>query len=140
MANFGQKSQSWLFCLKMDAQSIARILILIPTLIFSISNPKCIFEQIWAEKVKIIILWFYSMYTKTLSCSRATNICWMENNRDGNRAFSSSLLRGIITCNHLPFFKKFSNLVHFCANFQIFCPFLTFFCPFLENHTNALTF
>ena len=71
-----------------------------------------------------------SMYTKILSCSRATNICWMKNNPDGNRAFSSSLLRAIIAHNHLPFFKIFSNLEHFCPNFQIFCPFLTSFCPF----------
>ena len=71
-----------------------------------------------------------SMYTEILSYSRATNICWMENNPDGKRAFSSSLLRAIVARNHLPFFKIFSNLVHFCPNFQIFCPFLTFFCLF----------
>ena len=69
-----------------------------------------------------------SMYTDILSYSRATNICWMENNPDGKRAFSSSLLRAIVARNHLSFFKIFSNLVHFCLNFQIFCPFLTFFC------------
>ena len=33
---------------------MARMLILIPILIFSISNPKFIFVQIWAKKVKII--------------------------------------------------------------------------------------
>ena len=64
-----------------------------------------------------------SMYTEILSYSRATNICWMENNPDGKRAFSSSLLRAIAARNHLPFLKIFSNLVHFCANFQIFFPF-----------------
>ena len=61
-----------------------------------------------------------------------------------DRAFSSSLLRAIIVRNHLPFFKVFSNFVHFCPTFQIFCPFLTFFCPFfplfLKNRTHALTF
>ena len=55
------------------------------------------------------------------------------------RAFSSSSSSAIITHNHLPFLKIFSNLVHFCPNFQIFCPFLsflTFFCPFSEkSHT-----
>ena len=40
----------------MDTQSMVRMLILIPRLIFSISNPKSIFRQILAEKVKI---WFY---------------------------------------------------------------------------------
>ena len=50
------------------------------------------------------------------------------------RDFSSNLLHAIILCNHLPFFKVFSNFVHFCPNFQIFCPFCpfwTFFRPFL---------
>ena len=28
---------------------------------------------------------------------------------------------------HLPYLKIFSNLVHFCPNFQIFCPLLPFF-------------
>ena len=71
-----------------------------------------------------------SMYTEILSYSRATNICCMENNPDSKRAFSSSLIRAIVTRNHLPFFKIFPNLVHFGPNFQIFCPFLTFFLPF----------
>ena len=48
-----------------------------------------------------------------------------------NRTFAT------IARNHLPFFKKFSNFVHFCPNFQIFCPFLPFF---LKNCTHALTF
>ena len=81
-----------------------------------------------------------SLSTEILSYSRATNICWMENKPDGKRAFSSSLLRAIVARNHLPFFKIFSNLVHFCPNFQIFCPFLTFFPFFLENHMPVLTF
>ena len=82
-----------------------------------------------------------SMYTEILSYSRATNICWMENNPDGKRAFSSSLLRAIVAHSHLPFFKIFLNLVHFCPNFQIFCLFLTFFFAFsLENHMHAVTF
>ena len=71
-----------------------------------------------------------SMYTEILSYSRATNICWVENNPDGKRAFSSSLLNAIVACNHLPFFKIFSNLVHFYPNFQILCLFLTFLCLF----------
>ena len=53
-----------------------------------------------------------------------------------NRAFSSGSLHAIIAHNHLPFFKVFSNFVHFCPNFQIFCPFLPLFnilCPFSEK-------
>ena len=59
------------------------------------------------------------------------------------RAFSSSLLHVIITCNHLPFFKIFSNFVYICPNFQIFClspPFFTFYALFLKNRMHALTF
>ena len=79
-----------------------------------------------------------SMYTEILSYSRATNICWMENNPDGKRAFSSSLLCAIVAHNHLPFFKIFSNIVHFCPNFQIFFLFLTFFLPFFWKITCML--
>ena len=42
------------------------------------------------------------------------------------RAFSSSLLRAIIARNLLPFFKLFSNFVHFCPNSEI----LALFCSF----------
>ena len=48
------------------------------------------------------------------------------------RAFFSSLLHAIIAHKHLPFFKIFSNFVHFCPNFQIFCPFLPFFWKILR--------
>ena len=51
------------------------------------------------------------------------------------RAFSSSLLHAIISHNHLPFFKIFSNFVHFCWNFRIlysFMPLLTFVYPVLS--------
>ena len=78
------------------------------------------------------------------------------------RAHSSSLLRVIITCDHLPFFKIFLNFVHFCPDFQIFCPFSEkkyfqilyifaqifkyfahfqhLFALFLKNCTHPLTF
>ena len=95
---------------------------------FPTLNP--FFEQIWAEKVKIITFMILKHVQKILSYSRATNINWMENNPGGNKAFSSSLLHAITTRNHLPFFKIFSNLIYFCPNFEIFCPFLTFFSPF----------
>ena len=42
--------------LKISTHSILRMLILILTSIFSIFNPKSIFEQIWAEKVKVFVL------------------------------------------------------------------------------------
>ena len=60
------------------------------------------------------------------------------------RAFSSSLRRAIVACNHLPFFKIFSNFVHFCKKFSNILPFfnifLSFFALFLKNRTHALTF
>ena len=40
------------------------------------------------------------------------------------RTFSNSLLCAIIACNHLPFFRIFSNFVNFCLNFQIFALFV----------------
>ena len=52
---------------------------------------------------------------------------------NGARAYSSNVLYVIIAHNHLPFFKIFSNFVHFCPNFQIFCPFSTFLCPFSQK-------
>ena len=55
------------------------------------------------------------------------------------RTCSNSVLSAIIACNHLPFFKTFSNFVHFCPNFQIFCPFQHFFALVLNNCTHALT-
>ena len=61
------------------------------------------------------------------------------------RAFSSSLLRAIITHNHLHF-KIFSYFVQFCPNFQIFYTFLPFlniflhfFALFLKNRAHALS-
>ena len=68
-ANFGQKSQSCLFCLKIGTHGILRMLILIPTLIFWISNPYFIFGQIWAKKVKVVCFnWKLAHTRKTQSC------------------------------------------------------------------------
>ena len=53
-ANFGRKSQSCSFFLKIGTHCILTMLILIPTLVFWIANPKSIFGQIWTEKVKVV--------------------------------------------------------------------------------------
>ena len=53
-ANLGPKIQSRPFCLKIGAHGISRMLILIPTLVFWISNPNFIFGQVWAKKVKVV--------------------------------------------------------------------------------------
>ena len=52
---FRWKIQICLFRLKIGPQNMVRILILIPTLIFSISNPESIFRQSCPAKVKIIM-------------------------------------------------------------------------------------
>ena len=54
LGKFGSKSQSCPFCLKSSTNDISRILILIPTLVFWISNPKFIFGQVWAKKFKVV--------------------------------------------------------------------------------------
>ena len=55
-ANLGRKSQSCLFCLKIGIWDIWRMLILVATLVFWISNLESIFGQIWDEKVKVVSL------------------------------------------------------------------------------------
>ena len=56
-ANLGQKIEICSFCLKIITNSIYTKIILTPTLVFKISNPKSIFGQIWAKKVtKLFVL------------------------------------------------------------------------------------
>ena len=55
------------------------------------------------------------------------------------RAFSSSLLRAIITQSSAPFQNIF-KFCKFCPNFQMPFPCLPFFPLFLKNHMHALTF
>ena len=52
--NLGQKSHSCPFFLKIGTRGISRMLIFIPTLVFSVFNQKPILGQIWAEKVKVV--------------------------------------------------------------------------------------
>ena len=53
-ANLDQKGQSCSFWLKIDTQSILRMLILILSIVFWISYLKFIFWQIWAKKVSFL--------------------------------------------------------------------------------------
>ena len=48
----GHRVSRW--CWFLFQQSISMMLILIPTLLFSISNPKFFFGQIWAKKFKVV--------------------------------------------------------------------------------------
>ena len=61
LGKFGPKNSSRPFCLKIGTHGIWRMLILIPTLVFWICNPKSIFGQIWAKKVKVV--WFRWKYS-----------------------------------------------------------------------------
>ena len=53
-ANLGRKSQGCPFHFKIGTHGISRMLILNPTLVFGISNPKFVFRQIWAQKIKAV--------------------------------------------------------------------------------------
>ena len=67
-ANLGWKSQSSLFCLKINMQSISRMLILIATLVVWISNPQSFFGQIWAEKDKAVSFARKLVHTVSRGC------------------------------------------------------------------------
>ena len=76
-ANLGWKSQSYPFFLKIGTHGILTMLILIATLVFSISNPKSIFGQIWPKKSKLFVLpedW----YTSRLLILVATLVFWIS--------------------------------------------------------------
>ena len=51
--NLGWKSQSFSFFLKIDTYGILMMLILIPKLVFWISDPKYIFGKTWTKKVNV---------------------------------------------------------------------------------------
>ena len=53
-ANLDRKIQSCPVWLKIGTQSVSTMLILIPTFLFSVSNPKSFSGQIWAEKFKVV--------------------------------------------------------------------------------------
>ena len=52
-ANLSQKTQSCPFCLKIGTHGISKMLILISTLVFWISNQISMFGQMWAKKLKV---------------------------------------------------------------------------------------
>ena len=54
LGKFGPKSQSCAFCLKIGRNGISRMLILILTLNFWISNSKFPFGQVWAKNGKAV--------------------------------------------------------------------------------------
>ena len=51
-ANLFQKAQSCQFWMNIGTYNISRMVILMPTLVFWIYNPKSVFGQIWSEKNK----------------------------------------------------------------------------------------
>ena len=91
--------------------------------------------------------WFCQR-TQSSKENLAISILWSFVDGDGldidfrtvSRAYSSSLLRVIISRNHSSFFQIFSNFVHFCPYFQILCPFLPYFALFLLFLASFLPF
>ena len=67
-ANLGRKSQSWSFFLKIRTHGILTMLILIPTLVFWISNHEFISGKIWAKKVKVIQFGWKSAHRVSHRC------------------------------------------------------------------------
>ena len=72
-------------------------------------------------------------HCKIRGIRKAHQIITNPKKTNGARAYSSSVLHEIIAPNHLPFFKIFSNFIHFFPNFQIFCPFSKFLFLFSEK-------
>ena len=52
--NLGRKIESCSFWLKIGTHDISRMLILLPTIVFWIANPRSTFGKIWAERVKAV--------------------------------------------------------------------------------------
>ena len=71
------ENKSKLFFLPENRQSILRIMILIPILVFWISNPKSIFEEIWSEKIKAICFaWKLARAHTQRDTERVSWGCW----------------------------------------------------------------
>ena len=68
LPNLGRKSQRYPFCLKIGTHDISRMLILVPTWVFWISNPKSIFGQIWTKKVKVAHFGWKLAYRVSRGC------------------------------------------------------------------------
>ena len=52
--NLERKTESCSVWLKIGTQSVSTMLILIAPLLFSVSNPKSFFRQVWTEKFKVV--------------------------------------------------------------------------------------
>ena len=89
----------------------------------------------YGEEVIYLTYLFYGLLIYLIDSallSMLTHVHW---------AYSSSLFCAIIACNHLPFFKKFSNFVHFCKFlyiFKYFALFQHFFALFLKKCAQGL--
>ena len=75
----------------------------------------------------------YNLYFKNATISLIRDL-------HNTKAHFSSLLRAVITCNHLLFFKILLNFGNLCPDFQIFCPFSTCIWPFSETLHPCLNF
>ena len=77
LENLGPKSQRCPFCLRIGTHAISRMLILIATLVFWISNFKLLFGQIWAKIVKVVLCKsFHAPYLE--NADSYCNICFLN--------------------------------------------------------------
>ena len=104
-ANLGWKSQSCPFFLKIGTHGISRMLILTPTLVFWISKLKSIFEQILAEKVKVVHFGWKLAH-------RVSWVCWF---------LFRHYLSQFLTLNPFlgKFGQKYSKLIILTENWRI---------------------
>ena len=72
--NLGWKIKSFPFWLKIGMHGILTMLILVPTLVFWIANPKSIFGQIRTEKVKSCL--FYLKFGTPAHTHTVSQRCW----------------------------------------------------------------
>ena len=72
--NLGRKIKSYPFWLKIGMHGILTMLILVPTLVFWIANPKSIFGQIRTEKVKSCL--FYLKFGTPAHTHTVSQRCW----------------------------------------------------------------
>ena len=86
--------------------SISRIMILIPTLVFWISDPKSIFSENWSEKVKAICFTWKLARTHTHTPTHTHTHTHSHNLEDADSYFQISFL-------------KFQTYIHFLGKFEL---------------------
>ena len=93
----------------------------------------------WILSLKHGKNWYFPQVLVTNYSGSGSRLAYLHSKKahhmEACRAYSSCFMDAIGACMRLPFFKIFSNFIHFCPNFQIFSPFFPFFwtLAWLEN-------